>query len=151
MKLSFTNLNNDDDDNNNNNINNNNNNNNNFAHLKCAYLKKWKVLQCAICVILFLYEDECIARFSCISVPLTSSNYSISKNYAHPNKHVHKNLKFGIAEFFSPYFVTKALIIWEVLVVFIAQNHWYPKTAIWAKGLSVGELNTITWEPHLIP
>ena len=38
--------------------------NKHFASLKCAYLEKGKVLYCTIFVVLFLYEDECIARFS---------------------------------------------------------------------------------------
>ena len=50
---------------------------------------------------------------------LTSSNSSIRKNPANPNKHVNKNLKSGIVEFFPPYFVTKVLIIPEVLSSFL--------------------------------
>ena len=61
---------------------------------------------------------------------LTSSNSSIPKNPANPNKYVNKNLKSGIIEFYPPYFVTKVLIISEVrgsfLVVSVSHNRWHP-------------------------
>ena len=49
------------------------------------------------------------------------SNSSMRKNSASPNKHVRKNLKSEILEYFSMYFVTKALAISEVIgVVLVA-------------------------------
>ena len=84
---------------------------------------------------------------------LTSSNSSIRKNPANPNKHVNQNLKSGIVEFFPPYFVTKVLIISEVmgsfLVASISYNRWHPSKANWTKGLSVGELNPLHDDPIL--
>ena len=60
---------------------------------------------------------------------LTSSNSSIRKNPTSPNKHVNKNLKSGILEFFPPYFVTKILIISLFLVVFVSHDRWHPSKA----------------------
>ena len=64
---------------------------------------------------------------------LTSSNSPIRKNPANPNKHVNKNLKSEIVEFFPPYVVTKVLIIAEVmgsfLVISISHTHWQPSKA----------------------
>ena len=62
-----------------------------------------------------------------------SPNSSISKNPANPNKHINKNLKSGIVEFFPPYFVNKVLVISEVmgsfLVVSVLHNRWHPSKA----------------------
>ena len=57
--------------------------------------------------------------FMCFSLML--SNSSMRKNPASPNKHVRKNLKSEILEYFSLYFVTKALAISEVIgIVLVA-------------------------------
>ena len=43
-----------------------------FAYLKCANLKKWKVLQCAICRVLLYLKTNLLQDFHiCTSVPLT--------------------------------------------------------------------------------
>ena len=65
-----------------------------------------------------------------MSFSLASSNSSIRKNTANSNKNVNKNLKFGIVEFFPPYFVTKVLIdigrYRFFLAVSVSHNYWHP-------------------------
>ena len=35
-----------------------------FTYLQCTYVKEWRVLQCAIFMLVFLYEGKCIANYS---------------------------------------------------------------------------------------
>ena len=55
---------------------------------------------------------------------VTSSNSMIRKNNAKLNKHVDKNLKSGIIEFFST--IPESEVMGSLIVVSVTHNHWHP-------------------------
>ena len=79
---------------------------------------------------------------------LMPNNPLIRKNPVNSSKHVNKNLRSGIVEFFPLHFVTKDLIISEVLgsflVVSVSHSRWNTSKANGTEESLVGELNPIT-------